>query len=190
MPEQSSQMRKDNLRSARTMGEVFAADSLVWFPEHGLGYYPVKTGTAPYNDDYFERYRKMANTFVGRQLMHARVDFVGRHIGNGRMVDIGIGSGAFIQARNRAACDTLATTGYDVKSADWDRSGRNGGFIRSNPARPDIPGLMNGRRARWRDRSDQPTLTRILRSPPREIPRMRAPKPSAARNAIRAGCAA
>lgn len=62
----------------------------------------------------------MADTFVGRQLMHARVDFVERHT-DGPLVDIGIGSGAFIIARNRFYGRDTATAGYDVNpvAREW-----------------------------------------------------------------------
>jgi hypothetical protein len=96
-----------------------ASRSLTWWPELGLGYYPVVAGTAPYDDAYFDRFAKQADTPIGRQLMTARVNFVDQHWPH-TMVDVGIGSGAFIEARGKDLVD-YRTFGYDVcpKAKRW-----------------------------------------------------------------------
>ncbi|WP_277973516.1 methyltransferase domain-containing protein [Pantoea agglomerans] len=85
---------------------------LVWLPALGMGYYPVPKNR-PYDEDYFARYQKMADTPMGRELTAARIRLVARHY-DGPLVDVGIGAGQFVEARPD-------TRGYDVNPAgiDW-----------------------------------------------------------------------
>lgn len=85
---------------------------LVWLPELGMGRYPVPH-TRPYNADYFSRYQRMADTPMGRELTAARIQLVARHYA-GELVDVGIGSGQFVESRPE-------TLGFDVNPAgiDW-----------------------------------------------------------------------
>jgi hypothetical protein len=94
-----------------------ASRRLTWFPQFGVGYYPVECGTAPYDQDYFDSFERNAATDLGRAIMAARCEFVEEHY-RGELVDIGIGSGAFIEARQARGRETL---GYDVNPAgiDW-----------------------------------------------------------------------
>lgn len=110
-------MERIRERSDASLDSVIGAECLRWYPEMGLGYFPVKTGIQPYNADYFERYAKQADSDIGRRLMRARVDFVARHHG-GPLCDIGIGAGAFVTLRNR---HSMPTYGYDVNPAglEW-----------------------------------------------------------------------
>lgn len=91
-----------------------AATAFTWWPELGFGFYPVTAGIAPYDAAYFERYREMADTPMGRALNKARCDFVERHT-KGAVVDIGIGAGAFIERRYGGRLQP--TYGYDVNPA-------------------------------------------------------------------------
>jgi hypothetical protein len=95
----------------------FAARRLTWWPELGIGHYPVEAGVEPYDQEYFDRFERDAQTPLGRALMMARHDFVERHY-RGALVDIGIGSGAFIDRRR---ADAQPTWGYDVNQAaiEW-----------------------------------------------------------------------
>ncbi|MEB5973475.1 class I SAM-dependent methyltransferase [Pantoea dispersa] len=88
---------------------------LVFFPELGIGRYPVPK-ERPYNEDYFQRYLKMADTEVGRQLTIARMELVSRHY-SGPVLDVGIGAGQFVSMRP-------LTYGYDVNPAgvEWLRA--------------------------------------------------------------------
>jgi len=79
-------------------------DSLVWYPEHGMGYSPVPART--YSGDYFADYVAKAATPMGEALTRARVELVARHW-PGSLVDVGVGSGQFVTTR-------LDTSGYDV----------------------------------------------------------------------------
>ncbi|OAT41373.1 phage protein [Hafnia paralvei ATCC 29927] len=81
---------------------------LVWLPEIGMGRFPVPKDR-PYDDSYFSRYQKMADTPMGHALTKARIELVGRHY-TGPVLDVGIGAGQFVEAR-------AETKGYDVNPA-------------------------------------------------------------------------
>ena len=85
----------------------------MWWPQLGLGHYPVTAGLAPYDQDYFDRFDRNARTELGRALMQARVNFVEQHY-RGTLIDVGIGSGAFVELRSRRG---RTTYGYDVNPA-------------------------------------------------------------------------
>jgi hypothetical protein len=87
---------------------------LIWHPATGIGWYDVKAGTTPYNQDYFEKYRKYSQTELGRKLNSARLDFVARHY-RGALCDVGIGCGQFIETRRRDRKQN--TYGWDVNPA-------------------------------------------------------------------------
>src|SRR5262245_67433 len=115
-----AQLRQTNGRSDGAIyGLVEKVESrcLTWFPELGLGYYPVESGTDPYNQDYFDRFHRDASTGLGKALMQARHNFVERHY-RGSLIDVGIGCGAFIELRNSRR---RVTYGYDVNPAgvEW-----------------------------------------------------------------------
>lgn len=79
-------------------------NNLNWFPEKGVGFYPVKGFV--YDQDYFEKYVKYSQTDIGVQLNEARLRFVRKYF-LGEVLDVGIGCGQFIQAHGNAL-------GYDV----------------------------------------------------------------------------
>jgi hypothetical protein len=83
-----------------------ARDRLTWLPDLGIGYYDVKDPVAPYDASYFAKYLSYRDTDLGRRLTESRVDLVNRHW-DGPVVDVGIGCGAFVDARQR-------TRGYDI----------------------------------------------------------------------------
>lgn len=87
-------------------------NGLVWLPELGMGRYPVPQAR-PYDAGYFARYQQMADTQLGQSLTAARIQLVARHY-QGALLDVGIGSGQFVEARPQ-------TRGYDVNPAgvDW-----------------------------------------------------------------------
>lgn len=86
------------------MFECILKDSLIWFPEKGFGYYPVKK--SPYNAAYFEKYVGYSATEMGKKITDARIDLVKTYY-TGKVVDVGIGCGQFIEAHNNAV-------GYDI----------------------------------------------------------------------------
>lgn len=79
-------------------------DNLTWFPEMGIGYFPV-TGFI-YDANYFNNYKGLSKTETGLKLIQARMALVGKHY-SGKVVDVGIGCGHFISSREN-------TFGYDV----------------------------------------------------------------------------
>lgn len=85
-----------------------ASRNLTWWEELGVGYYPVTAGTKPYDAAYWDKYVAMSATDIGIRLNDARSRFVDRHY-KGDLIDVGIGSGAFIERRG-----TRNTYGYDV----------------------------------------------------------------------------
>jgi len=116
MHEHVACLRQDDRRSVRpvpALVEQFAAHRLTWWPQLGIGYYPVEAGIEPYNQDYFDNFARNADTFLGQALMAARCDFVQRHY-SGMLIDVGIGSGAFIETRERGPWVCGSTYGYDV----------------------------------------------------------------------------
>jgi len=96
-------------------GRECAARRLTWWPEIGVGYYPVEEGVAPYGQAYFDRYAVQAQSDIGRRLMAARVEFVAQHWA-GSLVDIGVGSGAFIAAAIESGRFS-SVAGFDVNPA-------------------------------------------------------------------------
>ena len=90
-----------------------AVQSLTWFPEHEIGWFPATSGPQVYGQAYFDKYLAYAKTEMGCRLNVARVALVGRHW-QGDLVDVGIGCGQFIEARPR-------TFGYDInmRAVEW-----------------------------------------------------------------------
>jgi hypothetical protein len=86
------------------MFDELAKDKLLWLPESGIGFYPVTD--SPYDESYFKKYVEMAKTDIGIKLTQARVDLVNKYTKD-EVIDIGIGCGNFIEARER-------TYGFDI----------------------------------------------------------------------------
>jgi len=80
----------------------------VWFPEKGYGYIDADP-TGVYGDSYIEKYRAYEETEVGRRINEARVKLVKKYTGVLRLVDVGVGSGAFMRE--------IGCLGYDVNPA-------------------------------------------------------------------------
>src|SRR5262247_1707334 len=98
MHENVARLRQANGRSYRAIHSLagqFADNRLTWWPEIGVGYYPVTAGIEVYDRDYFDRFDRDAHSDLGKALMQARFDFVERHY-RGPLIDVGIGSGAFV----------------------------------------------------------------------------------------------
>ena len=116
MHEYVAHLRQEDRGPARTVLPLvgqFSRRCLTWWLQHGIGYYPVEAGHAPYDQDYFDSFDRNAQTELGRALMQARVNFVERHY-RGTLIDVGIGSGAFVELRNQRG---RSTYGYDVNPA-------------------------------------------------------------------------
>lgn len=100
--------------STRRFDAILAEGRLIWWPEIGVGYYPVTAGITPYDQEYFDRFARQADSNIGRALMRARCDLVEKHYQGRDLVDVGIGSGAFINERSRRG---RASCGFDVNPA-------------------------------------------------------------------------
>jgi hypothetical protein len=93
--------------------DSLAQNALIWLPEHGMGYYPVPDDSA-YDAGYFAKYQGYAATAQGMRITAARVDLVNRFT-TGRVIDIGIGCGSFVEVRG------MQTGGYDIMApaVEW-----------------------------------------------------------------------
>lgn len=91
---------------ADTAFNRWARETLVWLPERGMGYREPGLGIE-YGEEYFEHYAEIAPTLMGQRINEARAAMVNEFYGDGPVVDVGIGAGAFIAARPN-------TWGYDV----------------------------------------------------------------------------
>jgi hypothetical protein len=89
-----------------TLFQCLGRKRLTWFPDLGVGYFPVEDPQAPYDVRYFAKYMGYQATDMGRRITQARLELVERHW-QGPLVDVGIGSGAFVSARPN-------TKGYDI----------------------------------------------------------------------------
>lgn len=78
----------------RKVSELLNAE-LSFFPELGIGHYPVPKDARPYDAEYFARYRERAATPMGDALTKARVDLVKKYW-SGPVCDVGIGAGQFV----------------------------------------------------------------------------------------------
>lgn len=90
----------------------FGEPALTWWPELGVGAYPVRQADEPYHCDpsasaYFAKYQEYARTPLGEALTRERVAWVERFAPGCDLVDVGIGCGQFVAARQ-------GTCGYDV----------------------------------------------------------------------------
>ena len=97
-------------RVQSTDGELSVCDGLV--------YQTDLTPTVDYGADYFRHYQRLRLTPVARQLNAFRVGLA-KHYCNSGLLDVGIGSGEFLDA-----CGRLAKCGYDVNplGAAWLRA--------------------------------------------------------------------
>lgn len=71
------------------------SERLAWFPEIGLGWYPVTE--APYDAAYWQKYLEMDASDTGAALTKARVDLVRKFYTGGILLDVGIGGGRFVR---------------------------------------------------------------------------------------------
>lgn len=118
---------RDHVFDRWAAATIERADGLRWVGARGMG--ALRVTPLPYDESYFANYEVRARTPMGVQITAGRVDLVRRFYGSGHVVDVGIGCGAFVQAR------LGWTWGYDVNPAgvEWLR-----------------------RRARWRDPYESP----------------------------------
>lgn len=100
-------------------GATFERAELVW--RHGIGFLdPGPNPAALYSLAYWHEYAERAQTKMGRTLTAKRVQLVNRHAGDAIVCDVGIGCGAFVEARG------ANTFGFDVNptAVHWLRERR------------------------------------------------------------------
>ena len=97
--------------------DAVSRGGLVWMPEHGWGYVDPRRVDFEYDDSYFQFYVGLRDTKMGVLLTDARLELVNRYT-MGEVVDVGVGSGAFVLAR---LAKQWATLGFDVNEAgvEW-----------------------------------------------------------------------
>lgn len=83
----------------------------LWLGDHGIC--ATKPDRSTYNSSYWNEYVRRASTPMGRSLTDARINLVQRYLGKSLVVDVGIGSGQFVQTRRGYEGITF---GYDVNS--------------------------------------------------------------------------
>lgn len=105
--------------------DVHLSNNLIWFEEAGFGYFEVPEAAQHYDGEYFARYAAQATSTVGIALMNARANLVQKWAA-GRLVDVGIGSGAFLEERYRR--DFTGDKGFDVNPIGIDWLKRRGAF--------------------------------------------------------------
>lgn len=82
------------LESLRNAGETLG--ELVWLPEFGIGYYPVRDTVTVYDQKYFDNYIKYDKTDIGINM--SRVELARNVVGPEDIIcDVGIGCGAFVR---------------------------------------------------------------------------------------------
>jgi len=98
----------DSVRCLIVSKALDELDDVIWFTKLGVGYYPVSDEDAKetYVDSYFDKFEQYETTAMGQEITRKRIEFVDS-IHDGKVVDVGIGSGHFIKNRPD-------TWGYDV----------------------------------------------------------------------------
>jgi hypothetical protein len=90
----------------------WASEGLIWLPEKGMGYYPVKE--SPYDQSYWDKYVEYAKTSMGSAITDARALLVDKYIPwDDIVVDVGIGCGSFIERRGQLQRGGF-TFGWDI----------------------------------------------------------------------------
>lgn len=84
--------------------EKMMKENLVWLPEQGIGYFPVRN--AVYGDEYFDEYVRREKTEIGECLNAFRLYLVDKYV-SGQILDVGVGCGTFLKLRKNCV-------GYDV----------------------------------------------------------------------------
>lgn len=103
---------------------------LQWFGDHG---FLKAEPNGVYDEDYFAKYQKYAETPLGLALNRARLELVNEWLHPGKaLIDVGIGCGQFVGARGY-------TFGWDVnpKGVEWLEERR----LLMNPWKIDVPGM-------------------------------------------------
>lgn len=85
---------------------------------HGIAYQIDRSHMVDYDRAYYDKCAGYEGQEIERRINHARVEFVARHF-SGNLLDVGIGSGAFIKTRRER------TYGFDVNPVGQEWLKRN-----------------------------------------------------------------
>lgn len=97
---------------------------LMWLEEEGVGFFDCEGWAGSYDQAYFDRYKALADSDMGRDLMSTRADLVQLWLAKAGdltwpVMDVGIGSGAFLE--EWASRELGAPVGFDINPAgiEW-----------------------------------------------------------------------
>lgn len=93
-----------------------------WTWNNGIGFLPFGDKPVPYDAAYFEKYVGYENTRRGEMISEMRCDMVDRHCfacKSIRVLDVGIGSGAFITAMHKRGWMNTRGTDINPVALEW-----------------------------------------------------------------------
>jgi hypothetical protein len=74
--------------------------------EHGVAYQRNRQHIVAYDEPYYTKCTSYAGQEIERRIIAGRLDMVARRVAGNRVLDVGIGSGAFVKSRpNTWGCD-------------------------------------------------------------------------------------
>lgn len=82
--------------------------------DHGVAYQTDRSNLVAYDEAYYSKCAGYEGKEIADKINSGRINFVAKHFGDGKVVDVGIGSGEFIKRRGN-------TWGHDVNPAgiEW-----------------------------------------------------------------------
>jgi hypothetical protein len=94
---------------------------LAWWIDVGYGFLQVEDP----KEDYFEYYRSLEATQIGIDLNRFRSELVRKYMAGGKVLDVGIGDGAFMRAAESLGINAV---GFDVDAKSIDHLKESGAF--------------------------------------------------------------
>ena len=122
MKHKSENIRSDTLDSILQQFEIDSTDGdldLITFNETQVACQRDMSCTVPYEKDYWQKYVDYRGTETSKAINDARINLIKRYCKpQAKILDIGIGSGEFIQT---ATLNSFITHGYDVNNVakEW-----------------------------------------------------------------------
>lgn len=101
------------------------ADSLINITDKGVAYQARETDPIEYGEEYFQRYSSYRGTEISKCINSSRIDLLKR-FGEPAALDIGIGSGEFLETANAAGVQCF---GFDVNPIAIEYLKRRGFFV-------------------------------------------------------------
>lgn len=149
--------RRPAVDFANDLLQQLAQGSLIWLDAAGVGYLELEQpAAAVYDQAYFDRYAAQAQSGIGPALMAARVALLQRHVGDlaltagDGVLDVGIGSGAFIEAMWASA---YPCRGFDINPAGVAWLQARGLFRELDAPAISVPDCADPERLVWIERA-------------------------------------